>query len=54
MYQAFDENEIELINRRVWNITLLNCAKILENWCKNFTEVDIRIEWPRVILQVKH
>jgi len=41
LYWSLDENEI---NRHVCNITLLNCAKIWENLCKNFTEWDIRMQ----------
>jgi len=31
----------------------MNCAKIWENWCKNFTEVD-QIQWPHVTLRMEN
>jgi len=35
----------------VQSVTLLNCAKICENWCKNLIELNIQIQQPDMILQ---
>jgi len=51
LYLALDESE--LIGH-IQNIMLLHCVKIWGNWCKKFTEVDIHIQWPCTILQVKN
>jgi len=40
-------------NMQNWSIKAFYYIKNYENWCKYFKDMDIWMQWPRLILQVK-